>query len=87
MTSMITRQLDWSRIRPFLGVAAAFVAWDLAVRFSDTPILPGPLAVMGGLLELVMSKKVAPREAHFRAIEKAKFEPFMSPEDAAGTHG
>ncbi|MCK6544585.1 ABC transporter permease [Myxococcota bacterium] len=50
-----TTRLDWSRIRPFLGVAAAVLAWDLAVRFGDNPILPGPLATIAGLFELVKS--------------------------------
>ncbi len=41
-----------SRYLPFLTVAAAVLAWDLAVRWSAGTLLPGPWAVVLGTVEL-----------------------------------
>jgi NitT/TauT family transport system permease protein len=41
-----------SRLLPFAGLAALVLAWDLGVRVSSVPLLPGPLDVLAGLAEL-----------------------------------
>lgn len=41
------------RLRPFAGLAALVLAWDLAVRMSTSPLLPGPFAVLVGIVELL----------------------------------
>jgi NitT/TauT family transport system permease protein len=40
------------RLLPFAGVAALLVAWDLAIRLSRAPLLPGPVAVGRAIAEL-----------------------------------
>jgi NitT/TauT family transport system permease protein len=41
-----------SRLLPFAGVAALLVLWDLAIRVSHVPLLPGPIAVARAIAEL-----------------------------------
>jgi NitT/TauT family transport system permease protein len=41
------------RLLPFVGVVLLFVVWGLAVVASGTTLMPGPLEVLNGLLELI----------------------------------
>ena len=41
-----------SRFLPFAGLAALLLLWDLAIRLSLAPLLPGPLAVFRAIGEL-----------------------------------
>jgi len=41
------------RLRPVFFVAALLVLWDVAARRQSSHILPGPLAVLAGIAELV----------------------------------
>ncbi len=41
-----------ARLGPAAFVVALLVAWHVAIRFQTNPLLPGPLAVASGLLEL-----------------------------------
>jgi NitT/TauT family transport system permease protein len=41
-----------NRLTPFWGLLALLVAWDLAIRLSHVPLLPGPLAVVRAIGEL-----------------------------------
>ena len=34
-------------------VGAMLIAWQIAIRFQASPILPGPVTVLGGLIELL----------------------------------
>src|SRR5207302_10676671 len=40
------------RVLPFAGIALLLAAWDIAIRVSRTPLLPGPLAVAKAIAEL-----------------------------------
>jgi len=40
------------RLGPAAFIAVLLVAWHFAVRFQSNPLLPGPLAVASGILEL-----------------------------------
>src|SRR5258706_16187945 len=42
----------WHRVLPFAGVALLLAAWDLAIRASRAPLLPGPVAVGRAIAEL-----------------------------------
>jgi NitT/TauT family transport system permease protein len=42
----------WVRLRPVIFVLVLLVAWHFAAANSATKILPGPLAVVGGIVEL-----------------------------------
>ena len=41
-----------SRALPFAGIALLLVLWDLAIRFGNAPLLPGPVAVAKAIGEL-----------------------------------
>jgi NitT/TauT family transport system permease protein len=41
-----------TRLRPVAFIAILLVAWEIAAARSTTRILPGPLAVVGGIMEL-----------------------------------
>jgi len=41
-----------TQLRPAAFVAVLLVAWHVAIKFQSNPLLPGPLAVASGLLEL-----------------------------------
>ncbi|HKA36773.1 MAG TPA: ABC transporter permease [Thermoanaerobaculia bacterium] len=41
-----------SRLIPFAGIALLLVLWDLAIRFGNVPLLPGPVAVARAIGEL-----------------------------------
>jgi NitT/TauT family transport system permease protein len=41
-----------ARLRPILFIAILLVMWHVAAKHQATPILPGPLAVAGGIVEL-----------------------------------
>src|SRR5262249_13761537 len=43
----------WRRVIPFLGIAVLLLSWDLGVRLSGSSILPGPIATVGGLIEML----------------------------------
>jgi NitT/TauT family transport system permease protein len=43
--------LAW-RLAPFGGIAALLAAWSIAVALSGSHVIPGPLAVVRGLIEL-----------------------------------
>jgi NitT/TauT family transport system permease protein len=40
------------RLLPFAGILSLLIAWDLALRFWNVPLLPGPLAVARAIAEL-----------------------------------
>jgi len=37
---------------PFAGIVSLLIMWDLALRFSNVPLVPGPLAVARAIVEL-----------------------------------
>jgi NitT/TauT family transport system permease protein len=49
------RSLAPGRLWSVAGLTALVVAWDVAVRCSGSPLLPGPVATFHGLVELVTS--------------------------------
>lgn len=42
----------FSRLLPLAGIASLLLLWDLAIRFGNAPLLPGPLAVARAIGEL-----------------------------------
>ena len=48
----VSRGRAADRILPFSGIAILLVVWDLAIRTGRFPLLPGPGAVAGAIIEL-----------------------------------